>query len=70
MKLPIPDRDPERDLKEFDIWLTPSLGEITDTEKFKTELARVTRIFEALGEATDNFQDERHCRPDAIARTF
>ncbi len=70
MKLPIPVRDPQRDLKEFDIWITPSLGEITDTDKFREELARVTRIFEELGQATGNFQDERHCAPGAIAQTF
>jgi hypothetical protein len=70
MKLPIPERNIERDLKEFDIWITPSLGEITDTEKFKEELARVTRIFEELAQATNNFQDERHCAPGAIAQTF
>ena len=70
MKLPIPTRELQRDLREFDIWITPSLGEITDTEKFKDELARVTRIFEELGQATSNFQDERHCQPGAIAQTF
>lgn len=70
MKLPIPPRDLQRDLKEFDIWITPSLGEITDTDKFKEELARVTRIFEELGQATGNFQDERNCAPSAIAQTF
>lgn len=70
MKLPIPARDLQRDLKEFDIWITPSLGEITDTDKFREELGRVTRIFEELGQATSNFQDERHCAPGAIAQTF
>jgi hypothetical protein len=70
MKLPILARDLQRDLKEFDVWITPSLGEITDTDKFKEELARVTRIFEEIGQATGNFQDERHCVPSAIAQTF
>lgn len=70
MRLPIPDRDLNRDLKEFDIWITPSLGEITDTDKFKEELARVTLVFEELGRATHNFQDESHCAPGAIALTF
>jgi hypothetical protein len=45
MKLPIPAPNLRRDLKEFDIWMTPSLGETPDTEKFKEELARVTRPF-------------------------
>lgn len=70
MRLPIPARELQRDLREFDIWITPSLGEITDTDKFKEELASVTRIFEKLGQATGNFQDERHCQPGAIAQTF
>ena len=70
MKLPIPDPNLQRDLKEFDIWITPSLGEIPDTEKFKEELARVTRTFEELGQATNNFQDEHRCTPGAIAQSF
>lgn len=70
MKLPIPAPNLQRDLKEFDIWITPSLGEIPDTEKFKEELARVTRTFEELGQATNNFQDEHRCTPGAIAQSF
>ena len=70
MKLPLPARDLQRDLDEFDIWITPALGEITETEKFRDELARVIRIFEELGLATSNFMDERHCAPEAIAKTF
>lgn len=70
MRLPNPCNNLQRDLNEFDIWITPSLGEITDTDKFREELARVIRIFEELGQATNNFQDERHCEPIAIAQTF
>jgi hypothetical protein len=70
MKLPLPARDLQRDLKEFDVRITPSLGEITDTDKFKEELARITFLFDKMGEATSNFQDERYCQPLAIAETF
>lgn len=70
MKLPIPARDLHRDLKEFDIWITPSLGEITDTDIFRSELNRISFIFDELGKATENFQDENHCQPGKIARTF
>ena len=70
MKLPIPSKDLQRDLKEFDIWITPSLGEINDTDKFKEELACIVKVFDELGIATQNFQDERHCQPEAIAETF
>lgn len=70
MKLPLPARDLQRDLDEFDIWITPSLGEITDTEKFREEQNRVTLIFEELGQATGNFRDAANCSPGAIASTF
>jgi hypothetical protein len=70
MKLSASSRNTNRDLLEFDIWITPALGEITETEKFKTELRRVISIFEALGDATRNFGDEADCHPAAIARTF
>lgn len=70
MKLPHPVPDLQRDLDEFDIWITPSLGEITDTDKYKEELQRVTLIFEELGQATENFRDPSHCSPSAIAATF
>lgn len=70
MRLPIPNRDVLRDLNEFDLWITPSLGEINDTEKFKTELARVAGLFDKLGAATENFRDERHCRSLVIAETL
>lgn len=70
MRLPLPDRNLDRDLREFDIWITPSLGEITDTDKFKEELARITLVFEELGRATSNFRDEANCAPAPIARTF
>lgn len=70
MRLPLPSADRERDLREFDIWITPSLGEITETAKFKEELARIKSIIEALGAATNNFDDPSHCKGRAIAETF
>lgn len=70
MKLPIPTDDRERDLREFDIWITPSLGEITETDKFKDELGRIKTVIEALGAATNNFDDPSHCQGRAIAETF
>jgi len=70
MKLPIPIRDPLRDLSEFDIWITPELEEITASDKFKEELNRVSRIFDELGQATGNFTNEQYCKPSLIARTF
>jgi len=57
-------------LEEFDVWITPELGEISDTERFKQELALLTLAFETLGGATEEFASETQCRPNAIAETL
>lgn len=54
----------------LDVWITPSTGEIRDTEKFQTELNRVTQVFEILRIATKDFEDESACNPDRISNTF
>jgi len=70
MKLIIPAPDLQRDLEEFDIWITPSLGEITETEKFKEELQRTTNIFEEIGKHTEGFKNEERFTPFTIAKIF
>jgi hypothetical protein len=70
VKLPIPSLSLRDQLAEFDIWITPSLGEIRDTDKFREELSRVTNVFEALGGATNQFATMAQCDPRAIADTF
>ena len=70
MKLPIPSRNLQNDFREFDIWITPSLEEITDTDKFKNELSCIIQIFDDLGQATNNFRDEKYCQSIAISQTF
>ena len=70
MKLPIPARDITRDLREFDIWITPSLGEITETAKFREELDQVAKVFDLLGTATENFKDVQSCAPTNVASSF
>jgi len=70
MKLPYPVRDIKRDLAEFDIWITPSLGDITESPRFLEELDSVCTIFDQLGAATQNFKDIKHCEPASIAERF
>ncbi len=70
MKLPTKKLDLPSALAEFDVWITPSLGEIRDTEKFQEELGRAVEVFDALEEATGGFSDIEHCDPTAIADTF
>ncbi len=70
MRLPPPTSEFQKQLDEFDIWITPSLGEIADTGKFKEELNLVVSAFEIIGAATNNFASVEQCKPDAMARTL
>ena len=69
MKLPEVNLTLKEQLQEFDVWLTPSLQEIQDTDKYKDELDRVCSIISALGPATNNFDDAKHFHPEVIAET-
>lgn len=70
MKLTIPILPLDAQLGEFDVWITPSLGEIRDTEKFKEQMEAVVKTFEVIGKVTDKFKDAKDCQPVAIADTF
>ncbi|WP_146131594.1 DNA cytosine methyltransferase [Merismopedia glauca] len=70
MRLPTINLDLETQLKEFDIWITPSLGEIQDTERFKKVMDNVVKIFESLATATNNFNQIDSCSAVPIADTF
>lgn len=62
MKLPVTPVTAIDVLLEFDVWLTPTLGEIRDTERFQKEMESAVRIFEVLGKKTDNFSFKK--KPD------
>jgi hypothetical protein len=70
MKLPPSRLDAKADLDEFDIWITPMLGEITDSDKFKERMERISTIFEIVEQATNGFADEDACRPESISAHF
>lgn len=71
MKLPLPEtRNLAENLAEFDIWITPSLGEIRDTDRFRRELGKVVELFDALAAATNSFKSLATCSPDAITRAL
>ncbi|MEX0724984.1 MAG: hypothetical protein WD065_01860 [Planctomycetaceae bacterium] len=70
MKLTIPALSLATQLLEFDVWITPSLGEIGETVKFKEQMEAVVQTLEAIGKATDNFKNVNDCQPVAIADTF
>ena len=69
MKLPIPNLSLKEQLAEFDLWITPSLQEIQDTEKFTQELIKIDVLIDKLGDATHHFSSMDSCSPKAIAST-
>lgn len=70
MKLPHVQLDLDVVLAEFDVWITPSTGEIRDTDRFRREMEAVVAVFELLANATCDFADAQHCDPVAIADTI
>lgn len=52
MRLPSSTLDLPNALLEFDTWITPTLGEIRDTHRFKVELENAAHSFELIGDAT------------------
>ena len=67
MKLPLGAKNIDSWLAEFDLWITPSLGEIQQSDRFQQELESVVNIFETMSLATQNFQRIEDCHPGAIA---
>jgi len=72
MKLPLPDSttDLATKLAEFDIWVTPSLGEIRDTDRFREELDKVASVFDVLAETTNQFGGINECSTAAITKAL
>lgn len=70
MKLPTVTLNLTTSLAEFDVWITPSLGEIKDTERFQQEMESVVSVFEAIGAATNKFTTAKDCSTERIAETF
>lgn len=54
-------------MSEFDIWVTPSLGEIRDTPQFRNNLDALKRGFEVLSHITNNFADYSHCSSSVLS---
>lgn len=51
----------EEKLTEFDIWITPSLGDIRDIEEFQLILSQLEDGFDSLIYYTDGFSCEESC---------
>ena len=54
-------------LSEFDIWVTPSLGEIRDMPQFSVNLEEMKRGFDYMAQVTNNFEAISSCSSSALA---
>jgi hypothetical protein len=70
MRLPEQPLSLPEQLAEFDVWITASLGEIRDTDKFREQMDAVVGTFDAMCTATANFKKEKDCEPTRIADSF
>ena len=57
----------EEKMSEFDIWVTPSLGEIRDMPQFKLNLDGMKHGFDYMVEITNNFESLSSCSSSALA---
>lgn len=68
MKLLNYDETLEEKMCEFDIWVTPSLGEIRDMPQFQSDLDNMKYGFDVMATITDDFDDISKCASSVIAK--
>ena len=69
MRIKLPRLKLSERLFEFDDWVTPTLGEIKDTDKFIRERRSICQAIEALGKRTKNFDSLGDTSPFNIAES-
>ena len=54
-------------MSEFDMWVTPSLGEIRDTPQFRTNLEQLKQGLDFVADITSNFSNVTLCSSSDLA---
>lgn len=57
-------------MSEFDIWVTPSLGEIRDMPQFQENLDNMKFGFQTMAEITNNFRKLQSCSSSRLAKNI
>lgn len=70
MKLKVHRYTEQNRLEEFDLWITPSLGDIKDTLEFQNALSDLRDGFHSLSIYTDGFSKPENCSAGHIARAI
>lgn len=58
----------EEKMAEFDLWITPSLGEIRDTPQFKSTLEQLKQGFDYVATITNDFHNIKQCSSSVLAK--
>ena len=70
MKLKLKSLSLEARLREFDDWVTPTLGDIKDTNRFSSERLSISSAIETLGTKTNNFLKLEDTQPSKLAESI
>lgn len=57
-------------MSEFDIWVTPSLGEIRDMPQFQDNLDNMKFGFQAMAAITNSFRELQSCSSSRLAKNI
>ncbi len=57
-------------MSEFDIWVTPSLGEIRDMPQFQENLNNMKFGFRTMAAITNNFEKLESCSSSRLAKSI
>lgn len=70
MKLTLPQLSFNEKLDEFDFWITPSLGDITSSPRYKEVQNLICSLIEIIGETTNEFENFAQFSPGTIAKSI
>lgn len=70
MKLKLKSLKLEDCLAEFDDWVTPTLGDIKDTQRFSSERDAISSAIETLGTKTNQFSKIDYIQPSKLAESI
>ncbi|MDB5086876.1 MAG: hypothetical protein JWR09_870 [Mucilaginibacter sp.] len=70
MKIILPQLSFNEKLDEFDFWITPSLGDITNSSRYKEVQSLICTLIDIIGEATNQFEKFEGFTPGKIGQSI
>jgi hypothetical protein len=70
MKLPSTDKTLNSQLSEFDLWVTPSLGDIRDSDEFNDTFLEIQKGIDIIAEITNGYEGIETCSSQAISENL